>query len=146
LRYVTLSILAAAIVVVPLRAFPNDQDAPRIAAERFGAALTSARPSALREVLPNTGKIRLSLRRLGPEEGAFASGHVEVVFRDFLSSGSVRTFTVVTVDSDGRTAALAVARAEVIDRDGRAARVGFRLALEPEHDRWVLREVRETTE
>lgn len=124
----------------------QEVDGARSAAERFGSALTSGRSSALRSVLPSQGKVRLSLHRLGPEEGVFASGQVEALFASFLSSGSVRAFSVVSVDSDGKTAALAVARADVTDRDGRTARIGFRLSLEPEADRWILREVRETSE
>ncbi len=125
---------------------PDRGDGAKAAAERFGSALVSARPSALREVLPSQGKVRLSLKRLGPEEGAFAPGQVEAVFREVLAQGAIRGFSLVSVDSDGRSAALVVARAELVDLDGHGARVGFRLSLEPEGSRWILREVRETPE
>jgi hypothetical protein len=146
-RFLAASILCAALVssVAPPAA-AETADAARAAAERFGSALLSSRAAALREVLPSEGKVHLSLKRLGPEEGSFASGQVEAVFRDFLAKGAVRGFTLVSVTSDGRTAAWAVARAEVVDRDGRTARVGFRLSLEPEGSRWILREVREAPE
>jgi hypothetical protein len=140
------TLLLAAALAAPAAVFAQDAGGARSAAERFGSALTTGRSSSLRPVLPAQGKVRLSLRRLGPEEGVFASGQVEAVFASFLSSGSVRGFSVVSVDSDGKTAALAVARADVTDRDGRTAPVGFRLSLEPEAGRWILREVRETSE
>lgn len=146
MRILPVLVVVGAALMASTDASSQDIDGARAAAERFGSALTSGRASALRAVLPAQGKVRLSLRHLGPEDGAFASGQVEAVFASFLTAGSVRSFSVVSVDSDGRTAALAVARAEVTDRDGRSARVAFRLSLEPETGRWVLREVRETTE
>lgn len=147
MRLLALPIVSALLVVsLAVSGAAEPGDGAKAAAERFGSALVSARSSALREVLPSQGKVRLSLKRLGPEEGSFASGQVEAVFREVLAQGAVRGFTLVSVDSDGRTAALVVARAEVVDRDGRAARVGFRLSLEPEGSRWILREVRETPE
>jgi hypothetical protein len=121
-------------------------DGPRDVAEKFGAALTSSRAASLRPLLPSQGKVRLCLRRLGPEDGSFAAGQVEAVFANFLASGSVRVFALASVDTDGRTAALAVASAEVVDREGRPVRIGLRFSLEPEGDRWIVREVRETPE
>ena len=147
MRLLAASILCAVLAsgLAPAEGADSTEGA-KAAAERFGSALVASRSSALRAVLPSEGKVRLSLKRMGPEEGSFASGQVEAVFRDFLAKGTVRGFTLVSVDSDGRTAALAVAHADIVDRDGRTARVGFRLSLEPEGSHWIVREVREAPE
>jgi hypothetical protein len=49
-------------------------------------------------------------------------------------------------ESDGRRSALAHGRAAITDRDGRQGRIGLHLGFEPEGERWVLREVKETAE
>lgn len=146
MRLLRASILVFALVAASDPLVAADPGSPRDVAERFGMALTSSRAAALRPLLPSRGKVRLCLERLGPEEGSFAAGQVEAVFADFLAAGSVRSFALASFDSDGRTAALAVASAEVIDRDGRPVKVGLRFSLEPEGNRWIIREVRETPE
>ena len=118
----------------------------RDATAAFGRALTSSQASSLKPILPAKGKVHLALARLGPEEGMFAAGQVVAVFRDFLASGRVASFDVSSVDGDERTGATAVARAAITDRDGRQATVSLRLGFAPEDGRWVLREVKETSE
>ena len=127
------------------RAQTNEEGARR-AARQFGAALTTADASALRAVLPAHGKVRVDLQRLGPEDGMFGSGQVEAVFKDFLATGSVRSFEVIRLDSDGKSSALARASAGITDREGRSCRVAIHLAFQPEDGRWVLREVKESRE
>jgi hypothetical protein len=118
----------------------------RDATAAFGRALTSSKAEALKPILPAKGKVHLALARLGPEEGMFAAGQVVAVFRDFLASGRVASFDVVSVDGDEHTGATAVARAAITDRDGRQAKVSIRLGFATEDGRWVLREVKETGE
>ena len=122
------------------------QDDVREAARLFGRALTSSRPQELRSLLPSQGKVRLELFHLGPEDGFFGSGQVEAIFRDFLARGSFRSFEVGRVKTDGRSYSLVHARAALVDRHGRAARVGLHLSFQPEAERWVLREIKETQE
>jgi len=118
----------------------------RDATAAFGRALTSSQASSLKPILPAKGKVHLALARLGPEEGMFAAGQVVAVFRDFLASGRVGSFDLVSVDGDERTGATGVARAAITDRDGRQATVSLRLGFASEDGRWVLREVKETGE
>ena len=136
--------LCAALLVVGVVASAGA--GPREAAEVFGRSLTRPDPSLLRYVLPSRGKVRLSLDRMGPENGAFGPPQAEALLRDFLAAGSVQSFQVFTVDTDGRSYAVVGARAGLTDRRGRAARVRIRMALEPENGRWVLRELRESPE
>jgi len=118
----------------------------RQAAQRVGQALQSKQPAALRKLLPDTGKVELSLARLGPEDGAFAPPQVEALFRDFLASGSVRSFEVVRVEGECKAHGVAHAQASVVDRQGSPARVGLHLTFQMEEGRWVLRGMRETSE
>ncbi len=119
----------------------DSQDARR-AALQFGKALTSADAASLRPILPAQGKVRMTLDRLGPEQGAFRAGQVEALWGDFLSRGSVSAFEIVRIDHE-ETLSLVHARAQVVDRQGRPGSVGVHLALQPENGRWVLREIRE---
>jgi len=116
----------------------------RQAAIRFGRALTSGKAEALRAILPQKGKVRLTLVVLGPEDGAFAASQVEALFRDFLAGGKVLSFEVTRFESDGKTGAFAHANASVVDHEGHTTQLGIHLWLEPEGDRWVLREVKES--
>jgi hypothetical protein len=116
----------------------------RRAADTFGQALVAEQAGSLRKVLPDTGKVELSLTRFGPEEGAFAPPQVEALFREFLGTGSVRSFEVQEVKGDCRAHGVAQARVALIDRQGSPARVGLHLAFQFEGGRWVLRGIRET--
>lgn len=125
---------------------PGPSDSAREAARRFGDALLKGSASALRPVLPDRGNVYLSLSRLGPEEGSFGSGQVEAVFRHFFASGSVRSFEVLRVETEGKASALVHARLAVVDREGQRAGARLHVAFEPEGERWVLREIKETAE
>ena len=138
--------LAAGALLAFTFAAAGADDGARAAAETFGRALMAGKAEALKPILPEQGKVHLSLARLGPEEGRFGGRHVEAVFRDFLANGAVASYEVVRCESDGRRSALAHARATITDRDGRSGRVSFHLGFEPEGERWVLREARESAE
>jgi hypothetical protein len=122
------------------------EDGARAAATAFGHALVAGNAQALRPVLPEHGKVHLSLLRLGPDEGSFGARQVEALFRDFLARGKVSSFDVMRCESDGHRSALAHVVAAIVDRDGRSGRIGLHLGFESEGERWVLREVKETTE
>lgn len=121
-------------------------DASVASARLFGHALIQSRPNDLRAILPKQGKVRVALTRMGPDEGFFGASQVEALFQNFLAVGSVKSFEIVNVDSDGRSASLVHARASLSDREGRPALVGLRLSLQPEGGRWVLREIKESPE
>ena len=136
-------------VVLALTATPamaDADDGARAAAATFGRALVAGSAEALRPILPEHGRVHLTLARLGPEEGLFGARQVEALFRDFLASGKVASFEVLRCDSDGPRSALARGRAAITDREGRTGRIGLHLGFEPEGERWVLREVKETAE
>jgi len=93
-------------------------------------------------MLPSEGKVRVHLVRLGPQDGAVRGGQLHAVLQDFLERGSVQSFKLQTIESSG---ALALASVELalIDEQGQAD-IRLHLSLEPEKDRWVLREIRES--
>ncbi|HUC43703.1 MAG TPA: hypothetical protein VMR65_06685 [Candidatus Sulfotelmatobacter sp.] len=143
--------VAAAFVVALAAAFgvvaaDLSQGAARAAAEAFGRALSTGHAEGIRPLLPQRGKVTLSLSRMGPEDGSFGSSQVEAVLREFLARGSVGSFAILQCESDGKTTALAHARALVTDREGHSARVGIHLGFQPEDGRWVVREVKESAE
>lgn len=138
-----LAVLFAVILASPTA---DADDGARAAATAFGRALVAGNAQALRPVLPEHGKIHVSLVRLGPDEGSFGARQVEALFRDFLAKGKVSSFDVVRCESDGSRSALARGAASITDRDGRSGRIGLHLAFESEGERWVLREVKETAE
>lgn len=138
--------LAAAVALAGAAVADTTEDEARRAAVQFGSALLAADAASLKSILPAYGKVRVELRRLGPEDGVFGAGQVEALFKDFLSSAKVRSFEVIRLESDGRSSALARGRAVLTDRDGRPCRVAIHLAFQPEDGRWVLREVKELAE
>jgi hypothetical protein len=140
LRYAAVLALSATLAHV------DADDGARAAAATFGSALVAGSAEALRPILPERGRVHISLKRLGPEEGTFGARQVEAVFRDFLAKGKVASFDVKRCESDGRRSALAHGTAAITDRDGRNSRIGLHLGLEQEAERWVLREVKETAE
>jgi hypothetical protein len=121
-------------------------ESPRDAAERFGSALATERLEDLRPLLPQRGKVRLKLVRLGPEDGEFGADQVEAILADFLASGAVSTFEVARAEEGGSGDGLVNGRATVVDRGGRSCRVRLHLAFEMEAGRWILREIKETGE
>ncbi|NIM01127.1 MAG: hypothetical protein GTN89_09465 [Acidobacteria bacterium] len=115
---------------------------PRGAVDAFGAALVQGDADGLRDLLPSAGKVRVHLVRLGPENGALRSGQLHAVLQDFFERGKVQSFTLQTIEQSGGLA-LASARLTLVDRQGRAD-VRLHLSLEPEEQRWVVREIRES--
>jgi len=136
-------LLFAATLHAPAADSADDQ-AIRDCAATFGQALKSGDPSRLRPILPARGKVQLRLVRLGPQSGAFSASQVEAVLQDFLRQGSIESFEVLRVEHDTQGYALVRGRASLTDRDGRAGQVDLHLALQPEGERWVLREIRES--
>ncbi len=114
------------------------------AARQFGAALRASDAAQLRSLLPRAGKVRVRLVRFGPAEGEFSGGQIEALFGDFLRQGAVRSFEPLNTEIVEGRYALVQSRVEVLDRSGAPVEVGVNLTLQPQDERWVLREVRET--
>jgi len=127
-------------------AAPRTDDGAREAAAAFGRALSAGNAGSLLPILPDQGRVHVTLVRMGPEEGRFGANQVVALFRDFLAGGKLAQFEIVRCETDGARSALAHAKAVVTDRGGRSGRIGVHLAFEPEGERWVLREVKETVE
>jgi hypothetical protein len=140
------SCLAVVVALTFTLASADADDGARAAATTFGRALVAGNAQALRPILPEHGRVHMTLSRLGPEEGSFGARQVEAVFRDFLARGKVSSYDVTRCESDGKRSALAHGAAAVTDRDGRSGRIGLHLGFESEGERWVLREVKETAE
>lgn len=140
------SCLAVVVALTLTLATADEDDGARAAAMTFGRALVAGSAQALRPILPERGRVHLTLSRLGPEEGSFGARQVEALFRDFLAGGKVAAFDVRRCESDGRRSALAHGMAAITDRDGRSGPIGLHLGFESEGERWVLREVKETAE
>ena len=137
-------ILTAMLAASSLLAEPVvDEKAALRCANVFGDALKSGDTSMLRSILPSRGRVTVRLVRLATEEGAFSASQVQALMKDILKRGTIHTFNVVHVEGSREGYALVRARADVTDRDGVDARVDLRLALGPEDERWVLREIRE---
>lgn len=140
----TALLLLAGLFPVAAAAQSPGEAAARDAVERFGRVLTSGNASSLGALLPRKGKVQLKLVRLGPEQGAFSASQVEALLRDFLAQGSVQTFETRRVEHDPKGVAIASARLELNDKQGRPASVELHLVFQPEDERWVVRELRET--
>jgi len=115
---------------------------PRATVDAFGAALVQGNADALHAVLPSAGKVRVRLVRLGPQDGALRGGQLHAVLQDFFERGSIESFKLQTIEHSSKLA-LASAELDLIDEQGRTE-VRLHLSLEPENDRWVLREIRES--
>ena len=138
--------LAAVVALTVTLASAGGDDPARAAAKVFGSALLTGSSQAMRPVLPEHGRVHLSLVRLGPEEGNFGARQVEAVFLDFFARGKVIDFEVKRCQGDGKRSALTRATATITDREGRSGRIGLHLGFEAEGERWVLREVKEPAE
>ena len=138
IRLVIVLLVVHGLAVAPLA------EAPRTAVDAFGAALIAGNADRLREVFPSRGKVRVRLVRLGPEQGALRGSQLHAVLQDFLERGNVTSFEVRTVERSERQA-LATADLALIDSEGGRAKVRLHLSFEPEDDRWVLREMRESS-
>ncbi len=133
----------AAVVGLVLLAAATHGDEPRKTVDAFGAALVLGDADGIRPMLPTTGKVRVHLVRLGPQEGALRGGQLHAVLEDFFERGSVRSFQLQTIEHSSRLA-LASAQVDLIDAKGTRATIRLHLSLEPDNDRWVLREIRES--
>lgn len=143
-RTVSALFVSLALCALPGLAETGEAQAKETALD-FGRALTRGRPSELRSILPDQGRIRLRLLHLGPEEGSYSPDQVEALFNDFLLEGKVRSFDLVRMQCSDDRFALIDARLQLVDREGRAQESGLHITLQPEQSRWVLREIRENS-
>ena len=143
-RFVSALAVGLLAALLPAAAQAPGEQAVRDCAATFGRALQSADAALLRPILPSRGKVRVRLVRLGPESGSFSASQVEALMQGFFRQGSIQSFEVLRIEHDPKGYALIRGRVELTDRDGRPGRVDLHLALQPEGERWVLREIRES--
>jgi hypothetical protein len=142
-RPILAALLAVAAGLGPALASLTEDEARR-AARVFAQALKGADTSLLKPILPARGKVQLRLAHLGPEQGYFSSDQVESLFKNFLKNGSTDSFEILRIECEPSRLAVARGRASITDGEGRSFEVGIHLAFQPEGERWVLREIRET--
>ena len=142
-RKLVASLLAALLALTAAGQTVNESSAGA-AAKRFAMALEGSNASLLGELLPGQGKVRLKLRRLGPEDGSFSARQVQTLLRDFFRQGSIESVSVERLDQETGTYALAQLHARGIDREGRPMELRLHLSFQSEDNRWTLREIRET--
>jgi hypothetical protein len=143
-NWISVTVLVGLLVASSALAEDPGEAAARAAVRDFGRGLTDGDVSLIRSLLPREGKVKLTLQRLGPEQGSFSASQVEALLGDFLDQGSVQSFQPTRVEQDPNGVALASARLEVTDKQGRAASIDLHLTFQPAGQDWVLREIRET--
>jgi len=121
-----------------------DEAAARDSARAFGEALTRGDASLLRPILPDKGKVRLQLEKFGSEQGYFSANQVEALLQDSLDRRRATNFEILHVESQQKGFALVHVRATLSTAGSPPQVVGLRLGMQPEDQRWVLREIRET--
>ena len=139
------ALLLAALLTLPGNVVAEpDEAAARKAAQVFGQALTSGDASRLRAILPGKGKVRLRFDKLGIEQGYFSANQVEALLQDSLDRRHASSFEILHVECEHRGYALVHVRAVLSSAGSPPRIVGLRLGMQPEDQRWVLREIRET--
>ena len=143
-RIAATGVLLATALLLPAPFAATGEQQAKKAALAFGSSLKHGDTAALRSVLPERGKVNLRLILFGPEEGSYSADQVQALFKSFLRQGSVRSFDLLRLQCSSDQFALVHARTRVSDRDGRTSEVDLHLTFQPEADRWVLREIRES--
>jgi hypothetical protein len=137
-------LLLAATLTTPSPLASTGEEQALKSALVFGRALKSGNSGQMRTLLPTSGKVRLRLVAFGPEEGSYSGEQVQALFKDFFRQGKVRSYELVRMDCASEQFTLVQAAAGIVDRAGRQIQVHLHLTFQPEGDRWVLREIRET--
>jgi len=140
-----MGVLLAATLTTPSTLASTGEEQARRAALEFGRALKSGDSGQMRALLPSSGKVRLRLVAFGPEEGSYSGEQVQALFKDFFRQGTVRSYELVRLECASEQFTLVQAVTGIVDRVGRPTQVQLHLTFQPEGNRWVLREIRETT-
>jgi len=122
----------------------NGQKGADGAVARFCAALSQQKPDLLASILPGRGKVQLRLIRLGPEAGFFSAEQVRTLLAGAIRRTPVREFTVVGIQQEEDSFALAHVVATLETGSSEGATIHLYLSFRAEQQRWTLREIRET--
>lgn len=136
-RYTILALLAIAL----LGGVTLADDKPK-AVDAFRAALAAEDVDALESLLPERGRIRVRLDRLGDQKGELRSGQLKAILDRFFERGKIRSVEIESTHRAG-SQALARLRTAITTASGRDVTITLHLTLAKEEKRWVVRELRE---
>ena len=139
-----LLVFAIGLTVLPSPAATGGEEAGQVA-ERFARVLNDRRPADLQEILPRSGKILISIPDAGRTAGYYGNSQVEALFTGYLAGTTFRDCRIDHIEVQDGSYARIDLTANRTGPDGEPAAVVYRLALQPEQGRWVLREIREST-
>ena len=145
MRPILLRLLLLCIALVPLDAASavGEKEA-RGAGQLFTDVLTSGEPARLDPILPVSGKIMVSLAGENTGAGNFGVSQARALLQAWLKNGTGKDGKVLHVEvRDNRYARVELSIRRSV-HGGAEQAVRFRLGLQPENGRWVLREIRES--
>ncbi len=139
------------VILIPLITFAStDQTGARESADVFIQAVLSGKPARLAPVLPEGGKILVSLRtpangKSSRAESAYLGvSQTRAVLKDLLSGDTLSDGRIQRIDCSENSYAQVEISFRRTPSSGLGPTVRIRLGLQPEKGRWVLREIRET--
>lgn len=137
--------LAISLISLPSPAAGGRDEAGQ-AAERFARTLRAGEPSELHAILPKDGKILVSMAETGSGAGYYGASQVEALFGSYLAGHRFRECRIDHFEIQEPSYARVDLTAVRDGPDDERVTVFFRLALHLEQERWVLREIRESTQ
>ncbi|MBD3869027.1 MAG: hypothetical protein IFK94_12965 [Acidobacteria bacterium] len=145
MRWIIPGLLALAIGLtgLPIPAETGRKEAGQ-AAERFARALSTGESEALQALLPQSGKILVSISDIGQGAGYFGRSQVEALFSGYLAEFDFSDCRIDHIEVQESSYSRIDLTANRTGPGDAVSAVVFRLAFQPEQDRWVLREIRES--
>ena len=145
MRPILLRILVLCLALVPLEVASDvGEKEAHSAGQLFVRVLTSGQAARLDPILPDSGKIMVSLVGNNTRTSYFGVSQAKALLQAWLENGTGKDGKVLHVEVQDNS----YARVELSIRravSGGAVRsVRFRLGFQPENGRWVLREIRES--
>jgi hypothetical protein len=138
-----LLVFAIALTGLPLPAETGRKEAGEVA-DRFAQALKAGEPEAIQTLLPRSGKILVSIPETGNGAGYFGKSQVAALFGRYLAEFNFSDCRIDHIEIQDSSYARVDLTANRTGPGDAVSAVVFRLALQPEQGRWVLREIRES--
>ena len=139
-----LLVFAISLTALPTPAETGRKEAGQ-AADRFAQVLGSGKTASLETILPRSGKILVSFTGTGRGAGYFGISQVEALLGSYLAEYRFSECRIDHIEVQESSYCRIDLTANRSGPDGAREAVVFRLAFQPERDRWVLREIREST-
>lgn len=112
------------------------------AVQRVASCLRDADGCDLRSILPEKGRVRLDLRRIGGDrQGSFSPGQVDAVLGGFLRRQRPTSVRVSRVREESPL--FGAAQFELTLPGGSSGTVGLDMILQRDDRGWVVREIKE---